>query len=116
MICGSIILTHCHEFSVSLKRLINYNDAQVITQQLRRRIEWENDGVLSERQVYQMRHERVRQVNTVFASSIRSWMLPQDLDGTRELLEKTGVGDDFPRLSSIKLRALLDETKAYINR
>ncbi|KAI7873645.1 Peroxin-3 [Lichtheimia hyalospora FSU 10163] len=80
--------------SVSLKRLINYNDAQVITQRLRRRIEWEND---------------------VFASSIRSWMLPQDLDGTRELLEKTGVGDGFPRLSSIKLKALLDETKAYIN-
>lgn len=48
--------------------------------------------------------------------SIRSWMLPQDLDGVRELLDKTGVGDDFPRLSSIKLRSLLDETRAYINR
>ncbi|KAJ8653704.1 hypothetical protein O0I10_010626 [Lichtheimia ornata] len=81
--------------SVSLKRLINYKDAKVITQQLRRHIEWDSDGALSE--------------------SIRSWMLPQDLDGTRELLDKTGVGDDFPRLSSIKLRSLLDETRAYIN-
>ncbi|CDS12509.1 hypothetical protein LRAMOSA04703 [Lichtheimia ramosa] len=81
--------------SVSLKRLINYNDAQLITQQLRRRIEWDDDGALSE--------------------SIRSWMLPQDLDGTKELLDNTGVGDDFSRLSLIKLRSLLDETKAYIH-
>lgn len=48
-ICISIHFTH-GPYSVSLKRLINYNDAQLITQQLRRRIEWDDDGALSERQ------------------------------------------------------------------
>lgn len=53
-------------YSVSLKRLINYNDAQLITQQLRRRIEWDDDGALSERQA-KVKQMRMLQVNTAMA-------------------------------------------------
>ncbi|RCI02277.1 peroxin, partial [Rhizopus stolonifer] len=82
--------------SMSLKNSLNYKDAQELSQQLRRRIEYEEDGS---------------------PISYRTWMLPDVEEEELEVLQGTGFDGNALKSdnSAINLRRLLDETKDYID-
>ncbi|KAI9310943.1 Peroxin-3 [Dichotomocladium elegans] len=82
--------------SIPLKRVISYQDAERILQQLRQRIEHEEDGF------------------TPF--NCGAWMLPETESEIQEYLLQAGFSDDYPNSEATRgLRKLLDEAKDYID-
>ncbi|CDH57062.1 peroxin 3 [Lichtheimia corymbifera JMRC:FSU:9682] len=81
---------------LSLKRILTHEDAENIISKLRRRVEYERDGISP--------------------MSCRSWMLPETDEEIQEFLMQAGFTEKYPENeATLQLKKLLDETKDYID-
>ncbi|KAI7883048.1 Peroxin-3 [Lichtheimia hyalospora FSU 10163] len=82
--------------SLPLKRILTHEDAENLISKLRRRVEYERDGITP--------------------VSCRSWMLPETDEEIQEFLLQAGFAEKYPENeATIQLKKLLDETKDYID-
>ncbi|CDS05857.1 hypothetical protein LRAMOSA08385 [Lichtheimia ramosa] len=82
--------------SLPLKRILTHEDAENLISKLRRRVEYERDGITP--------------------VSCRSWMLPESDEEIQEFLLQAGFAEKYPENeATLQLKKLLDETKDYID-